>query len=77
MAGHDTCPSAAATYSVEVAVVSVPAMSPWQAGRPAGGVVPTGLERRLLCPHDLAQIVVVAEPPGPGSEGMGSRAAGR
>src|SRR5258705_6094522 len=40
-----------------------------------GGATWSG--RRLLCRSDLARIVVVAEPPSPGSEAMGRRAAGR
>ena len=51
--------------------------SPRPTDGPAGGAGAAWSTRRLLCPHDLARIVVVAEPPGPGSEAMGRRAAGR
>jgi hypothetical protein len=44
--------------------------------RPASGVGPTRPVRRLLALHDLARIVVVAEPPAPASDGMDRRAPG-
>ena len=44
-------------------------------GQPVASRLP-GRQRRLLAVHDLARVVVVAEPPAPGSSGMGRRAPG-
>ena len=76
-AGHEICPPTAATFPAEVAMVFVSAIGPRADGaaslRRRGHLVgaPTALS------HDLARIVVVAEPPGPGSEDTGRRTAGR
>ena len=74
--GNGSCPFAAATFPAEVAVVFVAALSPWvrtvasrrRWAHPAGGPPPAL--------HDLARIVVVAEPPAPGSDGMDRQAPG-